>query len=81
MASSSNFFIEPPMELKRVDAARFKDCVRASGLSEPQFAPDLAHAQKQSECRDRAIASVKAKDGAVALVFDQAKYQACLDAP
>lgn len=70
-----------PTELKRLDPKRFSDCVRASGLAETQFSSDLAEAQKESGCRDRAMSAVKSKTGELQLVFDAAKYQACLAAP
>lgn len=66
------------VELKHLDASRLQDCLRASGMSEGEMAGDLREASHQSDCRNRAMTAASGANGAVEIVFDQGKYDACI---
>jgi hypothetical protein len=66
------------VELKHIDPSRLEVCLRASGMSEAEMAGDLRDANHQSDCRNRAMNAKSTANGAVEILFDQAKYDACV---
>jgi len=67
-------------ELSRLDPQRYGDCLRASGVPVTEAARELELAQRQTDCKNRAMGAASSV-GAVRIVFDPSRYETCMGTP
>ena len=69
-------------DLEHLDAARYQQCIRASGVPEVLITPDLERAEHESDCRSSALEAVPSSGAPARVepVLDKARYDSCLAA-
>jgi len=70
------------IEIRSLSSARLAGCLRAERASDVEVSAELARARRRNDCRSQALEAVAASAGSasgqVEVVFDPARYDACV---